>query len=799
MDLKFYFCEACGKRLTNIDLEAGQAKDKKLKGVFCKACSVGVMTMDMPAIRDEDLKNASAKASVEPVVRESSIIRKVPQKSVEPAVRESSIIRKLPQKSVERTVKPAQTNARMTVAIGLAAASAVIVVAIGFAFTKSPAPLAKAPVVRIPTPAPKAPAPVAPVKPPSPTPEPGEQSATEDPGTTPGVPAALTEPEPPVQQPVPAEKTPVTTAPEKLEPAPVAPATSELPPATEKVEAAPTPATPTPPAITDAAAGTERPALPAVTPATITPRQGVPLSVNDQIRNALSGEILKTGDDRYVEVKYDFSKNPQCAKDFGGTAISHADGLLLKAGSKDRDYNYPSARYKPIFQTKALRIELVLTSSRHDIEVVRVGDLHVKMRWIGAGQVLVGKGPPDPLKGKPFKHPSENGTYRYLFERTAGQVRAMLENVEILKEAPPAASLTEKLWAVALATNGDCTIKEMTVQGFLDDDWLKAQTVPLPPAPGVTADTKLAPGLIGSYYRGEEFKDADFVLSRIDSNVLMNTQTLAPASGVPAKKHCIRWMGYLKVEKPGKYTIYAYLNDGGRLWLDGKLLIDKWVKCNDATHPTPPGAELELAPGMHSIRLDYVSRYWNSVVLYWALKDSFIREIIPSESFVHDAAAEQAARVPVTDFKVSLVKYNGKAAEPHIEPAGSANSFHAGCLMHNDRTGRWVTVPPELDWQLRLFTPLNDKGISSTDSKYVISVSAPCSVYVVIDPRHKGTKYPWMDDSWSETALACRDDSLTADWKIYKKDLPSAGDLTLGCETGFSFAGPNFVIVPKKK
>lgn len=52
--MKFYFCETCGKRLTENDIEGGVAKDKKLKGVFCRECSIGVTTMEtMPLTKDQ--------------------------------------------------------------------------------------------------------------------------------------------------------------------------------------------------------------------------------------------------------------------------------------------------------------------------------------------------------------------------------------------------------------------------------------------------------------------------------------------------------------------------------------------------------------------------------------------------------------------------------------------------------------------------------------------------------------------------------------------------------------------------
>jgi hypothetical protein len=43
--MKFYFCETCGKRLTDAEIH-----DKQLKGVYCKECAQGVMTVQFDAI-----------------------------------------------------------------------------------------------------------------------------------------------------------------------------------------------------------------------------------------------------------------------------------------------------------------------------------------------------------------------------------------------------------------------------------------------------------------------------------------------------------------------------------------------------------------------------------------------------------------------------------------------------------------------------------------------------------------------------------------------------------------------------
>jgi DNA-directed RNA polymerase subunit RPC12/RpoP len=44
--VKFYFCEKCGKRITETDIEHGLGKDKKLTGVYCRNCAVGVLTIE---------------------------------------------------------------------------------------------------------------------------------------------------------------------------------------------------------------------------------------------------------------------------------------------------------------------------------------------------------------------------------------------------------------------------------------------------------------------------------------------------------------------------------------------------------------------------------------------------------------------------------------------------------------------------------------------------------------------------------------------------------------------------------
>ena len=70
--MNFYFCEACGKRVTEIDIATGAAQNKEAKGVYCKSCSVGVKTTSLaPAAGPEP-------AEVPKAVIATSVSKKIP-------------------------------------------------------------------------------------------------------------------------------------------------------------------------------------------------------------------------------------------------------------------------------------------------------------------------------------------------------------------------------------------------------------------------------------------------------------------------------------------------------------------------------------------------------------------------------------------------------------------------------------------------------------------------------------------------------------------------------------------------
>jgi PA14 domain len=107
-------------------------------------------------------------------------------------------------------------------------------------------------------------------------------------------------------------------------------------------------------------------------------------------------------------------------------------------------------------------------------------------------------------------------------------------------------------------------------------------------------------GLLGEYF--EEVNFARRVFTRVDAKVDFNWTNLSPGTGLGTSNYSVRWTGVVKTGAAGNYVFSTSSDDGVRLWVNGQLLIDKWVNQGITTLT---GDILLEAGKFYDLRLEY--------------------------------------------------------------------------------------------------------------------------------------------------------------------------------------------------
>lgn len=145
--------------------------------------------------------------------------------------------------------------------------------------------------------------------------------------------------------------------------------------------------------------------------------------------------------------------------------------------------------------------------------------------------------------------------------------------------------------------------------------------------PDVNAVSGTGSGLSATYYNGMNFQTA--ALNRTDATVNFDWGFASPGAGVTADLFTVRWKGQVQPKFSGEYTFYVTSNNGRRLWVNNKLIIDGWV--DDTSEYR---GKINLVAGQkYDIKLEYFEN--NSAAnckLEWSNFLQF-REVIAKEQF----------------------------------------------------------------------------------------------------------------------------------------------------------------------
>ncbi len=150
--------------------------------------------------------------------------------------------------------------------------------------------------------------------------------------------------------------------------------------------------------------------------------------------------------------------------------------------------------------------------------------------------------------------------------------------------------------------------------------------------PLVTRIALSTPVETGSGLRGEYFNNidlTDFKATRIDSQInfewnLSNTPSNALRND---GSYSVRWMGQIKPPYSGEYTFYVTRDNGVRLWIDNKLIIDKW---NSEWDVTDSGTIVLEGGRKYDIKIEYFNNAGKGTIIFEWSSNHFDKTVVPA-------------------------------------------------------------------------------------------------------------------------------------------------------------------------
>lgn len=154
------------------------------------------------------------------------------------------------------------------------------------------------------------------------------------------------------------------------------------------------------------------------------------------------------------------------------------------------------------------------------------------------------------------------------------------------------------------------------------------------PANAFVASEVSAPEARGNGLNAQFFNNKNLsgspVVTRNDPAINFNWDTAAPAAGVSADNFSARWTGTLTAPKSETYTLRTSSDDGIRVWISGKLVIDNWTNHSW----TDDSAAVKFEAGQaYDIKVEYYDAGLSALaILRWSSPSTSL-SVVPASAF----------------------------------------------------------------------------------------------------------------------------------------------------------------------
>jgi uncharacterized protein YjdB len=178
-------------------------------------------------------------------------------------------------------------------------------------------------------------------------------------------------------------------------------------------------------------------------------------------------------------------------------------------------------------------------------------------------------------------------------------------------------------------------------------------------------------GLKGDYYNTNNLT-GPIMVTRIDPNINFNFADVGDgsyANGGPIDNFSARWTGQVIPLYSENYNFCILCDEGGRLWINGGLLVDGWYKRGETLCDS-----IELTKGIkYNIKMEYYEKTGGAgAFLYWK-SPSQAYEIVPQDQMYPSYTIIPATSLTVSPDSLTLLVGNSQTLTYTIFPDNATN------------------------------------------------------------------------------------------------------------------------------
>jgi hypothetical protein len=224
--------------------------------------------------------------------------------------------------------------------------------------------------------------------------------------------------------------------------------------------------------------------------------------------------------------------------------------------------------------------------------------------------------PSGPVPGAPGGVTATAGNAQALVQWTAAAPNGSPVTNYRVTAAPGGATVTVSgttlNTTVSGLTNGTTYTFTVTATNVNGTGPASSPSNPVTPTAASSACPATIAGFKGEYFANITLAGAP-VLCRDDASVNFNWGSGSPSPSIPADNFSARWSRTVTFSA-GTYSFTVGSDDGSRLYIDGNLVIDRWVAQAYRTRTV----QVALSAGPHEIRLEYFEATGSArVTLSW--------------------------------------------------------------------------------------------------------------------------------------------------------------------------------------